>query len=877
MRFHLLLFFTFLLITTSGYAQEDASSKVATMRASIENQTGEEKVNSLNRLSNDVLEMKMPREATKFAQEALDFSNQINFQEGIANAHDQLGFVYQSKYDYENAMEEFVAAQKIRDISMDKKGIATAKNNIGKAFLLQGDTDNGELNLIKALELRREIADKAGLAETHKNLADLYLAKQVYGKARENYEASLGIRTELKDFKGAAAIASHLGTIVSDLGDTEGALIYYRMSVDMNSSINDMPNLGDDFNNIAKTHIEQEDWEEAMDANDKAMGIRETLKDQLGVAECKKNSGIIANGMGNTKAANNHLIESVKMLSKTETAPKKQGIYKDISMAFYKMKDYKNAYRYQMAYTKEKETFFNKEKATALLELTTKYESEFEAEKQEQVIASLEQEQTYNQKFKYFLFALLGLGGLFMASLFSSYNRKKKDNEKLKSMNDEISAKNTEIDSQNDLLQEKNDNLDVLNSKLVDEMAERESIEKSSFARDRFLATMSHEMKTPMNIITGLTHLLLDEKPREDQVKHLRTLQFSANNLVVYINDILDFSKIEAGRITLDSREFSLKSRFEDIKNRYEMQAKEKGLQFTCNIDSRIPNNVIGDPVRLDQIMTNLVSNAVKHTEKGTVEVDVKLDQLNKKESTVIIKVTDTGVGMKPEVLEDMFKKFDSNSNDIFEGYGSTGFGLVITKRLVDLQNGKIEVDSKIGKGTVITMHLPFKVGEVNATSDAGTASAKNVKSSSTGSKTKVNLESKFRHLAGNRILLVEDNKINQLVVAKLLRKLNIDVVTADNGLEALEAIDKIYFDLILMDIQMPKMDGYRATAEIRKNPDERKRETPIIALTASAFLTEKEKAKLFGMNDHVGKPFGQEDLLDKINDCLARNAKKVS
>jgi len=185
MRSHLSLLFTFLLIATFAHAQEDAASKVAGMRAAIEDRTGEAKINSLNRLSDEVLDMKMPKEATKFAQEALDLSVQMNFQEGIANAHDQLGFVYESKYDYENAMEEFVSAQKIRDTSMDKKGIATSKNNIGKAFLLQGDTDNGELNLIKALELRREIADKEGLAETHKNLADLYLTNKVYGKARE--------------------------------------------------------------------------------------------------------------------------------------------------------------------------------------------------------------------------------------------------------------------------------------------------------------------------------------------------------------------------------------------------------------------------------------------------------------------------------------------------------------------------------------------------------------------------------------------------------------------------------------------------------------------------------------------------------------------
>ena len=224
----------------STASAQDATSQVEKMRTEIEDRTGEAKVNSLNRLSDKVLQMKMPREATKFAQEALDLANQMNYTEGAASAHDRLGFVYESKYDYENAMEQFVAAQKVRDASGDKKGIATSKNNIGKAFLLQGDTDNGELNLKRALEIRREVKDMEGLAETHKNLADLYLAKEIYGKARENYEASLGIRTELKDFKGAAAIASHLGTIVSDLGDTEGALIYYRMSVDMNSSINDL-------------------------------------------------------------------------------------------------------------------------------------------------------------------------------------------------------------------------------------------------------------------------------------------------------------------------------------------------------------------------------------------------------------------------------------------------------------------------------------------------------------------------------------------------------------------------------------------------------------------------------------------------------------
>jgi CheY-like chemotaxis protein len=221
-----------------------------------------------------------------------------------------------------------------------------------------------------------------------------------------------------------------------------------------------------------------------------------------------------------------------------------------------------------------------------------------------------------------------------------------------------------------------------------------------------------------------------------------------------------------------------------------------------------------------------------------------------------LITVQDTGDGIDPGQLYDIFNKFSENSDEnMFDGYANTGLGLAITKRLIDLQNGKIEVESAAGHGTKFTVLLPYKIiktSERKANSSFGDDSRKH------------------EDLAGNRILLVEDNKINQLVVANMLKKLGIEVVTADNGLEALDEFAKQYFDLVLMDIQMPKMDGYRTTAEIRKSSDPRKREVPIIALTASAFLTAKEKAKLFGMNDHVGKPFGPEDLLEKISSCLA-------
>lgn len=855
-NFSLLIFLT-LLYTTSLFANNKMS--VDSLRNTIAGQTGEAYVNSLNEVSLTLLKNGQYDDANVLASEALSKATSADYLAGMANANDRLGMVCQAKYDYTNAMKYFVAGLKIRNNTEDKAGIAASKNYIGVVFFQQEDPESSEENLVNSLMIREELKDWKGAAETHKNLADLYLFKKLYGKAQQHYDKAFALRRDLEDYKGAAGIASHIGGILTDLGNFDGALVYYSMSLDLNSSIEDLEGLAKDFNNIALTNIEQETFEEAEDANMRALGLRQELGDQLGIAECFKNYGVIYSKTGNFTEAKTNLAKSVELLKGMETKPGKQEIYKNISDAYFQMKDFENAYKNQLAFVKEKEALFSYEKSTALLELTTKYESEFAAEKQAAEIASLKQRDAYNQKFNYFLFALLGLGILFMVSLFKSYNRKKKDNAKLRSMNDEIKKQSEEISKQHDLLEEKNANLDVLNTKLVDEMAERESIEQSSFARDRFLATMAHEMRTPMNIITGLTHLLLEENPRPEQIEHLRTLQFSANNLVVFINDVLDYSKIEAGRITLEKRDFSIRNTFEEVMARFRLPAEDKKIDLSFTMDTKIPEMVTGDSVRLNQILTNLIGNGISSTAEGKIEVNAKLHEMSKKDMTILLSISDTGEGMNQEQLDEMFTNFKRKSTDMFEGYGNSGLELAITKRLVDLQNGKIEATSEVGVGTTFKLYLPFKIAD---------EAPKEVANKKPEKKT-------FTHLAGNRILLVEDNKINQLVVAKLLRKLNIDVVTADDGLEALEAIDKMYFDLCLMDIQMPKMDGYRATAEIRKNSDPRKRDMPIIALTASAFLTEKEKAKLFGMNDHVGKPFGQEDLLEKISDCLAIHAKQ--
>jgi len=219
-------------------------------------------------------------------------------------------------------------------------------------------------------------------------------------------------------------------------------------------------------------------------------------------------------------------------------------------------------------------------------------------------------------------------------------------------------------------------------------------------------------MRTPMNIITGLSHLLLEENPRLEQVEHLRTLQFSANNLVVFINDVLDYSKIEAGRITLEKRDFSIRKTFEEVMSRFRLPAEDKNISLNFTMDTKIPEMVTGDPVRLNQILTNLLGSSISTTEKGAIEINAKLYEMSKKDMTILLSIADTGKGMDQEQLDEMFSNFKRKSSDMFEGYGNSGLELAITKRLVDLQNGKIEATSKVGVGTTFILYLPFKIAD---------------------------------------------------------------------------------------------------------------------------------------------------------------------
>ncbi len=812
--------------------------------------SGNEKVAAMNAMVSILIKQSNFPKAEALVEK---INNEINADDKIGHAALNInkGVLYKANFDYKNALSHFYNALQAAVNADDRDQISTCKNEIGHVFLLQNDYEEAETNLNEALSIREGKEDMRGSSETHILLGELFYEKELFGKSKQHYKRAFDLMVKMQDLNGAADLATNLGDIDFILDDFEGALVYYNTSRDIYNRGHDKEKLARNLWDIAKVHAAQGNLKYATQTNKEALGIWEQIGSKLGVADSQLR---IANNYidrNNKKSAQEYLSKSSEVIKTEVNTYGSYQIFKGLAIAYEKMGNYQAAYQHHVYFDKSKDVAFNKDKTEAMYELSTRYNSQFAAAEKEQQIERLEISNLASSKVKKFLLLLIGLGMMLLFNLFSSNKRKKKDNETLLAKNKEIESQQTKINKQNDLLELKNDSLNTLNSKLVGEMAERESIEASSFARDRFLATMSHEMRTPLNTIVGISHLLMENDPREEQKEQIRNLQFSANSMTVFVNDVLDFSKIEAGKLTLDNREFTPMPLFENLNKQFENPIKDKGLKFSFSYDERIPTVLDGDSARINQIFNNILSQAMENTERGMIDMQVVLEDYNTKSVKLRVKVRDTGHGLEKELLEKMFQEANPEE-DIFEGYQRNSIGLNMAKRLVELQNGKIDIKSIPGEGTLYSVILPFKINNrIEETTIAGVEEETS--------------------LEGTTILIVEDNKINQLVVAKMLNDKGIQTVTADNGAEALQEVKMHNFDLILMDIQMPIMDGYKATSEIRSMEDSAKSDVPIIALTASAFLSELEKAKLFGMNEHVGKPFSPEELMEKINACMTR------
>lgn len=376
----------------------------------------------------------------------------------------------------------------------------------------------------------------------------------------------------------------------------------------------------------------------------------------------------------------------------------------------------------------------------------------------------------------------------------------------------------------------------------------RQNAEQSLETRKLFLANISHEIRTPINAISGMSGILADTEISETQKQYVNAIQSSSKSLMVIVNDILDMSKLESGKFSAEFIPFDIQSIVDPLYTSYLLRTDEKGIAFSIEYPENMPKWVFGDPTRLGQILNNLISNAIKFTDKGKVSLKITFEKKGKL-NEFCFNVTDTGIGIDQEKLKTIFEFFSQEDNTITRRFGGTGLGLAISKSIAELLGGEIKVESQKNVGS--TFKFCLSMPEANEQSK---------------NETRVHSD-----LSGQNVLIVEDNELNRFLAVTILKKWNAIIHIAENGEEAVAAVKDKNIDIVLMDIQMPVMDGVAASLAIR---NELKSNVPIIALTANALESEKEKCWQAGMNEYITKPYNPEFLLEKIIFLIENNSK---
>jgi signal transduction histidine kinase/CheY-like chemotaxis protein len=656
-------------------------------------------------------------------------------------------------------------------------------------------------------------------AHQNLNLGEIYYSLKKYDDAIESFLKSATLLKNFDPSPDHAAVYYHLGSCYMKKENFDSASMYFQRA----KSINDILKIPDtaELFNLQKGLIykSKNKLSSALSVFKTIIAKPNTLDLLNTKAEALYQIGSIEATKNRNNLALNYLNKALQLNSKTQNPEQKSNILLALSSIYEKMLDKNNAYSYlkQHLNLKESITILNNER------LGIDDYQKFKATERLKEIAQTNYENKEQEKASKFskLISILAIALISILSLLSL----------------SLYKNNIIRNQSNLLLKEKNKELEVAKDKA----------EKASKARSEFLSTVSHELRTPLNAINGITHLLLEENPKKTQMDYLSSLKFSGDYLTKFINEILEINKIESNKFEIEYTSFNLKQLLINIQNSLKELAFINNNNFKLEIDPAIPDYLIGDTTKLSQIILNLINNALKFTKNGVVTVIANLDSIEDKKASIYFEITDTGIGIPEDKLLSVFDSFSQGSIEVNRKYGGTGLGLTIVKKLTKILGGQINLKSTVGKGSTFSFYLLFQISAQPSLIEA---------------KPKTNYQEK---LLNKKILLVEDNKINQMISKKMLERKGINCTIIDCGEDAIEIAKNNKFDLILMDVHLPGINGTIATQEIRIfDPT-----TPIIALTAISLNENRDMLLSFGMNDVITKPFIPEEFYNVIAEYI--------
>lgn len=730
---------------------------------------------------------------------------------------------YALKYKYQTLSDEKEKINCLIDLVLEIRNY-----NVDEAF-----TYSEEI-----IERSRAIGYKEGIGRglNHKGACFWLLGR--YGRGLVTLKEALVVAKEIKNDALRARIYNNYGNIYRDLGDLSNASKYYQWALEINEELGDELSQSVVLINISNIHFDLFDYDNALEYAIKCLSIFSKYHDTVRLINVYHTLGNIYFKKDDYNNALTHFKNSLAL-----TEPDTVGHMKansGIGKVYYKLNNFEKSRKYLYIAREQSEKLSNIEGiiiSEFYLGRIQTDENNLEAALEhfnKAMAISMEHSRKHD---------IMSIHELF-AVVYEKLQDIPKAYEHLKlfeNLKEEIFHQNTMNKLRN--LQARHE--------VEFAVKEREVAKQSAKLKQQFIANMSHEIRTPMNAIVGMTRLLMEKNPRPDQIKYLNSITTSADNLLVIINDILDFSKIEAGKISIEHISFSLKDVLKNVVTLLRFKAEEKGITIRFEIDPSIPDLLVGDPTRLNQVLMNLAGNAVKFTDQGSVRIDCVSMAKEDKRVKLAFHIIDTGIGISEEYVNKIFESFTQAGTDVARKYGGTGLGLTISQQLVQLMEGDISVKSKLGDGTTFTFILPFGIAE-----DQDTI----VQEEFSYSADDVSLLNRMH------ILLVEDNEMNIMLAMDTLKSVaeHITVTEAHNGAEAVEAVRNQDFDVVLMDIQMPVMNGVEATKKIRAL-DSPRSQTQIIAMTANVMREDIQQYLANGMNDHIPKPFQKDMLFRKL------------